>query len=129
MDIKRTHTTPAHPQCNSQADKTLAKYMKKVVDESTTNWEWFLAPLMFCYSTTYNRTSNTLPFELTYGMKSRLPAFPTPKLERINYCEGFVAEQWLILKKARQIALDHSVESGDNYQRDHDTKATHLEFM
>ena len=31
LDIKGTHTAPAHPQCNSQAEvfnKTLAKYMK-----------------------------------------------------------------------------------------------------
>jgi hypothetical protein len=42
LDIKRTHTAPAYPQCNSQAEvfnKTLAKYMKDIVDESTLNWE------------------------------------------------------------------------------------------
>ena len=37
--IKGSKTTPAYPQCNSQAEvfnKTLAKYMKTVVDEATT---------------------------------------------------------------------------------------------
>ncbi len=51
LDIKATHTTPAHPQCNSQAEvfiNPLAKFLKNVVDETTLNWEWYLAPLMFC---------------------------------------------------------------------------------
>jgi hypothetical protein len=55
------------------------------------------------------------PFELTYGMKPRLPTFPTPELERINYGEGFVAERLQLLKKARQIALDHSMQSGVDF--------------
>jgi hypothetical protein len=62
----------------------------------------------------YHRTINTSPFKLTYDMIPRLPAFPTPELETINYGEGFVAERLQILKKAQQIAIDHSVQSGEN---------------
>ena len=54
LDIKGSKTTQAHPQCNSQAEvfnKTLAKYMKTVLDKTTSNWEWYLAPLMFSYNT------------------------------------------------------------------------------
>jgi hypothetical protein len=41
LDIKTTHTAPAHPQCNSQAEvfnKSLAKFLKNVVDETALNW-------------------------------------------------------------------------------------------
>jgi hypothetical protein len=40
LDIKTTHTAPAHPQCNSQAEvfnKSFAKFLKNVVDETTLN--------------------------------------------------------------------------------------------
>jgi hypothetical protein len=40
LNIKGTHTLPAHPQCKSQAEvfnKTLAKFIKNVVDESALN--------------------------------------------------------------------------------------------
>jgi uncharacterized membrane protein YraQ (UPF0718 family) len=50
LDIKTTHMAPAHPQCNSQAEvfnKWLANFLKNVVDETTFNWEWYLAPLIF----------------------------------------------------------------------------------
>jgi hypothetical protein len=56
--IKGTHISPAQPQCSSQAEvfnKTLAKYMKNMVNESNLNWEWYLAPLMFCYNKSYHR--------------------------------------------------------------------------
>ncbi len=60
LDTKGTHTAPAQPQCNVQAEvfnKTLAKYMINVVDKSTLNWEWYLAPLMFCYNTSTTEPS------------------------------------------------------------------------
>jgi hypothetical protein len=51
LDIKYRHTSHAHHQCNAQTEvfiKTLAKYIKNVVDERTLYWEWYLAPHMFC---------------------------------------------------------------------------------
>ena len=70
LDIKGSKTTPAHPQCNSQAkifNKTLAKYMKTVVDETTLNWEWYLAPLMFSYKTSYHSATKKHHFTYSTG--------------------------------------------------------------
>ena len=126
LDIKRTNTAPAHPQCNSQAEifhVTLAKFLRNVVDETTLDWELYLAPLMFSYNTSYHSTTRSTPFQLLYGMKPRLPAFPGPELDRINYGEHFVAERMNILKKARQIAMDNSLEAGIKHKLAHDVKA------
>jgi hypothetical protein len=98
--------------------------LKNVVDETTLNWEWYLAPLMFCYNTSYHSTTKSTPFELTYGMKPRLPSFPVPELQRISYGEGFVAERLQILKMARQIALDNSFEAGTAFKEAHNRKAS-----
>ena len=57
-------------------------------------------------------------------MKPRTPAFPVPELERICYGEGFVAERLQLLKKARQIAMEHSMEAGEVHKTAHDRKAT-----
>jgi hypothetical protein len=125
--IKTTHTAPAHPQCNSQAEvfnKSLAKFLKNAVDESKLNWECHLAPLMFCYNTSYHSTTKSRPFELTYGMKPRLPSLPVPELQRISYGEGFVSERLQILKKERVVALADSFKAGDSYKEAHDKKAT-----
>ncbi len=65
-------TSSHHPQCNSQAEvanKTIAKYLASFCDESTLDWEMYLAPLMFSYNTLFHRTIKTSPFFLTYGME------------------------------------------------------------
>ncbi len=49
--------TSHQPQCNSQAevaDKTIAKYLASFCDDSTLDWELYLAPLMFCYNTSFH---------------------------------------------------------------------------
>jgi hypothetical protein len=126
LEIKGIHTPPAHLHFDSQVEvikKTLAKYMKNVVDKGTLNFEWYLAPLMLCYNTSYHRTIKRSHFEHTYGMKPRLPSFPVPELSRINYGKGFVAERLQLLKKARQIAVEQSMQEGDDYKKDHNSKA------
>jgi hypothetical protein len=80
---------------------------------------------MLCYNTSYYRTNDTSPFELTYGMKPRLAAFPMPEFDRINYGEGFVAKRLQLLKKAKQIALEESMVTKDSYKKDHDARANH----
>ncbi len=55
-------TSSHHPQCNSQAEvanKTIAKYLSSFCDESTLDWELYLAPLMFSYNTSFHRTIKT----------------------------------------------------------------------
>ncbi len=64
-------TSPHHPQCNSQAEvanKTIAKYLASFCDDSTLDWELYLAPLMFSYNTSirlcckYLTEQNTLAY-------------------------------------------------------------------
>jgi hypothetical protein len=132
LEIKGSKTTPAHPQCNSQAEvfnKTLAKYMKTVVDETTLNWEWYLAPLMFSYNTSYHSTTKTTPFNLLYGMKPRLPSFPVEELQRINYGEGFVAERMQLLQQTRRMAEANSSEASEKYKEQHDKTAKEHNFQ
>jgi len=83
-------TSPHHPQCNSQAgvaNKTIAKYLASFCDNSTLDWELYLATLMFWYNTSFHRSIKTYPFFLTFGMEPRLPSFPTLDLRRKFYGE------------------------------------------
>jgi hypothetical protein len=66
---------------------------------ATLNWEWYLAPLMFCYNTFYQSTTKSTLFELTNGMQPRpATSLPIPELSSISYREGFVAKCLPILK-------------------------------
>jgi hypothetical protein len=65
-------TLPHHPQCNSQAEmanKMITKYFASVCNDSTLDWELYLAPLMFSYNTSFHRSIKISPFFLTFGME------------------------------------------------------------
>jgi hypothetical protein len=50
-------TSSHHPQCNIQAEvanKTITKYLSSFCDDSTLDWELYLAPLMFAYNTSFH---------------------------------------------------------------------------
>ncbi len=100
-------TSPHHPQCNSQAEvanKTIAKYLASFCDDSTLDWELYLAPLMFSYNTSFHRSIKSSPFFLTFGMEPRLPTLPTPDLRRKFYGESTTDDIIRKLLFARDVA-------------------------
>jgi transposase InsO family protein len=92
LNVQHSKTSPYHPQCNSQVEKTVKKYLASYVDESTLNWQDFLPALMLAYNTRYHSTIATTPFELLFGVKPWLPSLPAPEIERVHYGESFPAE-------------------------------------
>ena len=98
--------------------------MKTVVDETTLNWEWYLVPLMFSFNTSYHSTTKTTPFNLPYGMKPRIPAFPTEELQRISYGDGFVLERMQLLQQTRRMANQNNSEASKKYKEVHNKSAS-----
>jgi hypothetical protein len=83
-------TSPHHPQCNSQsevANKTIAKYLARICDDLTLNWELYLMPLMFSYNTSFHSSIILSPFFLTFGMEPQLPTLLT-----LDLCQKFCRE-------------------------------------
>ena len=107
MQVSHLKTTAYHPQCNSQAEvanKTIAKYLASFVDDSTLDWEDYVAPLMLVYNTSFHRSIKTTPFFLTYGIEPRLPNLPAPDVRRKFYGESSSDELLLRLLTARDVA-------------------------
>jgi hypothetical protein len=112
INTKHQTTTARHPQCNAAAEvcnKTIAKYLNSFVDASTLDWELYLAPLMFCYNTSFHRSIKNSPHFLTYGIEPRLPSFPTPDLRRTFYGESEAAEMHQRLLLARKLAMENNM--------------------
>ena len=121
-----TTTTPHHPQCNSQAEvanKTIAKYLSSFVDDSTLDWEKYLAPMMFSYNTSFHRSIKTTPFFLTFGIEPRQPGFPETDLRRKFYGENNTDELLSRLQIAREVARYHNEEATSQAQTYHDKNA------
>jgi hypothetical protein len=125
--------TPSHhPKCNSQVEvtnKTIAKYLASFRDDSTLDWELYLAPLMFAYNTSFHCTIKTLPFFLTYGMEPRLPSLPTPDLRQKFYGESSTDDIIRKLLLTRDIARRNSEVASDEAERQFNKKAEPHAFL
>jgi hypothetical protein len=125
-------TSLHHPQCNSQAEvtnKTIAKYLASFCDESTLDWEMYLAPQMFFYNTLFHRTIITSLFFLTYGMEPRLPNLPTPDLWRKFYGESTTDDLIRKLLLTRDISRRNSEVASDEAERQFNRKAEPHAFL
>ena len=126
LQTKHLTTSSRHPACNAQAEvanKTIAKYLNSFVDDTTLDWEIYLAPLMFCYNTSFHRSIKNTPYFLTYGQEPRLPNLPTPDLRRKFYGESSSAELYQTMMFARDTARRYNEEASDNYKSYYDKKA------
>ncbi len=53
------------------ANRTIDKYLKQIFELMTTDWEIYLAPLMYSYKTSFNRTFQTSPHIVILGQHAR----------------------------------------------------------
>jgi hypothetical protein len=125
MGIAHLKTSARHPQCNSQAEvvnKTIAKYLASFVDDTTLDWELYLAPLMFSYNTSIHKSIDNTPFFLTFGMEPRAPHFPQPDNRRQFYGENDTDQLYHRLLTARQLAMQANEEARTVYTHHHDKR-------
>ena len=126
LQIKHSHTTPYHPQCNAQAEvqnKVIAKYLASFVDKTTLDWPLYIAPMAFAYNTALHRSIKSTPFFLTYGIDARLPSLPDPDLNRY-YGQSDVAEWYKTLQHCRQLATQHNLQASNYMQSQFNKKAS-----
>ena len=130
LDIEHTTTAAYHPQCNAQAEvcnKTIAKYLNSFVDETTLDWEQYLAPMAFSYNTSLHRSIKTTPYFLTYGQDARIPSFPSPDIQRC-YSETAAGDWYNQLQAARDLATRNNMKATTRAESDHNKKAQEHEY-
>ena len=77
--------------------------MSTFVNSTTLDWQDYVPAMVFSYNTSYHSTIKTTPFELTFGMKPRLPEEVGPESQRLHYGKDFASDRIRILQQARQI--------------------------
>jgi hypothetical protein len=121
-------TTSRHPACNSQAEvanKEIAKYLSSFVDNSTLDWELYLAPMMFSYNTSFHRSIKTSPYFLTYGVKPRLPSESIYKFSWSDSPAQDLQQRFQII---RNIARQHNLINTQNYSDYYNDKVKPVPF-
>ena len=127
LDLLHITTSARHPQANSQAEvinKTIARYLASFVNETTLDWEQYLAPLMFSYNTAFHRSIKTSPFFLTYGVHPSLPK----QLTSPAYGSDLPTDLMSRLQIARNIARQHMMKASEEYEKQFNLHARHKQF-
>ena len=76
FQIKQTFSTPYHPQTNGLVERfnrTLCESLSKLANDHKTDWDKYIAPVLFAYRTTKHNTTKFTPFYLVYGRDAKLP--------------------------------------------------------
>ena len=132
LNVTHNTTTAYHPQCNAQAEvanKTIAKYLRSFVNQTTFDWEDYIAPMMFAYNTSLHRTIQTSPHMLTFGTMARQPAFDQNKLRSKYYEQLSIQDRHQLLQEARNTAWKNSMHQQKVYQEQFDKHAKPHEFQ
>lgn len=76
LDIQKLKTTPYHPQCDGQSERsirTLKKMISAFIDMDQITWDSHLDKFAFAYNTSVHAITRQTPFELMFGRQPRLP--------------------------------------------------------
>ena len=118
--IDKQKTTPAHPQCNAQAEvvnKSIKKYLA-VMTENSLEWEELIPALAFSYNTTQHRTTGMTPAELMLGYLPRSMI----SQEIPQYSEDPIMDTLRAFQTARAIANKEALRQTNTYKSDHDKR-------
>ncbi len=86
------------------ANRTIDKYLKQIFELTTTDWEIYLALLMFSYNTSFNQTFQTSLHFVIFGQHARQPAFNHGHWEKKHLGESPAVEKYQSLQATRQVA-------------------------
>ena len=78
LSIRQLTTTPYHLACNGLVERfnqTLKQILKRVCADRPSDWDRYLAPVLFAYRAAPQASLGFSPFELLYGRHVRGPLF------------------------------------------------------
>ena len=76
LNIKKTRTTPYHPQCDGQVERmnrTLIELLALNVENPTENWDLNLGLVLMSYRSAVQSSTGHTPYFMLFGREMRLP--------------------------------------------------------
>ena len=116
LAIFHNTTSPYTPTTNASAEifnKYMKRYLQAFIDQPYTEWELYIPALQFSYNTSVSKATKYSPFQLLYGLETRLNSFDIDRLQ--PYAEDESIDPLLRLKKTRELAYANNLKYKELY--------------
>src|SRR6266542_474905 len=120
--IRHNLSTPYHPKTNGlvkRFNKTLCEFLAKL-NEERENWNEYILSTLFAYRMKINKSTQFIPFYLTYGRKAILPFDDNIKV-KISLLDR-IEEILIELIQAKKKAIENNEKSQSRQKKYHDEK-------
>lgn len=121
LGIKKTRTTPYHPQSDGlieRFNRTLKDQLAKFLIESQGHWDDYIGQVEFAYNSSCHSTTGFSPYFILHGREPRIPAslMSTPPVPS-NATPGTPAEYCSSLKERHRSAFQYVIDDSQGAQQ------------
>ena len=124
--IRKTRTSPYHPQGNGQTERfnqTLCSLIKSLSLTERRKWPDALPHLLMLYNTTPHSVTGISPYTLMFGRRPVLPVDQLLSNTQQNWSEDFVQEQADLVRRAERVAKEYLLKAADADKQRWDRRA------
>jgi len=129
--MRKSHTTPYHPQGNSgpeRFNRTLLGMLGTLEDDQKKDWGKYVRSLVYFYNCTPHETTRFSPYELLFGRKPKLPidvAFEQANERSTNKTSReYLQDLQERMVKAHKIVQENSGKAKAKQKKYYDKKAS-----
>lgn len=129
MGVHKTRTTPLHPQSDGMVERmnrTMGKYLSKVVSEHQKDWDEYLHFFLMAYRSSVHETTNHSPACIIFGREMRLPCdlkFGCRPGERETVGDDYVGKLRKRMDAIHTSVRQHTRISSDRMKEQYDVRA------
>lgn len=124
--IKKTRTTPYHPQGNGQVERfnrTLCGLIKSIDTRRRHRWPEILPHLVYIYNTTPHSVTGYTPYALMFGRESVVPLDQLISNTRSDWSENVIKKQAQVIQRTHQVVKDRLTRAAEVNKRNYDRRA------
>ena len=125
-DVKKTRTTPYHPEGNAQAEhfnRTMFGLIRSMDECDRHKWPAMLPHFVFVYNTTPHFTTGVATYTLMFGREPAIPLDQMLGRASSSWDQDFVHEQSKLLDRAGDLVRDRVSKRGNQNKLAYNSKA------
>ena len=126
LGVRKTRTTPLHPQSDGMVDRTLEAQLSKFVDHNQRDWDEHIPLLLMAYRTAAHDTTGITPAKVMMGRDLRLPIdlfIGRPSKEVPLHKSQYAQQLYHRLERIHSFAREHLKVKSDKMKEHYNSRS------